>query len=287
MRLNKKAIIVATCAACTLGLAAGCAPQQSENAGAAAPSGDGGAVPQEQKLTPEQQAVIDGAEGTTNEDIDENYYPGKEYLDNLWDRWDQVATEYAPEVRTLPNGQMVQRTPTEYEVNPDAWQIQAGSNSYNTYWLDADNRGCESCHADMNSLLKHLPYEHPVAWNDELDNKTTLQQCLFCHSYAPGYIAKQYEFGTLMHAVHYGSRTKSDFVNQYQGDCMSCHTPPRTVRAWSCGISRNTIACGESTTSRTCRAISRSIKRGRRARAACSRTTGCTPTTTTCATARA
>lgn len=223
MRLNKKAIIVATCAACTLGLAAGCAPQQSENAGAAAPSGDGGAVPQEQKLTPEQQAVIDGAEGTTNEDIDENYYPGKEYLDNLWDRWDQVATEYAPEVRTLPNGQMVQRTPTEYEVNPDAWQIQAGSNSYNTYWLDADNRGCESCHADMNSLLKHLPYEHPVAWNDELDNKTTLQQCLFCHSYAPGYIAKQYEFGTLMHAVHYGSRTKSDFVNQYQGDCMSCH----------------------------------------------------------------
>ena len=223
MRLNKKAIIVATCAACTLGLAAGCAPQQSENAGAAAPSGDGGAVPQEQKLTPEQQAVIDGAEGTTNEDIDENYYPGKEYLDNLWDRWDQVATEYAPEVRTLPNGQMVQRTPTEYEVNPDAWQIQAGSNSYNTYWLDADNRGCESCHADMNSLLKHLPYEHPVAWNDELDNKTTLQQCLFCHSYAPGYIAKQYEFGTLIHNVHYGLVSDGRFEDEYKGNCYSCH----------------------------------------------------------------
>ena len=61
MRLNKKAIIVATCAACTLGLAAGCAPQQSENAGAAAPSGDGGAVPQEQKLTPEQQARVEAA----------------------------------------------------------------------------------------------------------------------------------------------------------------------------------------------------------------------------------
>ncbi len=26
-----------------------------------------------------------------------------------------------------------------------------------------------------------------------------------------------------MHAVHYGSRTKSDFCDQYQGDCMSCH----------------------------------------------------------------
>ena len=75
----------------------------------------------------------------------------------------------------------------------------------------------------MNALLKNLPYEHPVAWNDELDNKMTVQQCLFCHSYAPGYIAKQYEFGTLMHAVHYNTRNKAEFANDYQGDCMSCH----------------------------------------------------------------
>ena len=61
------------------------------------------------------------------------------------------------------------------------------------------------------------------AWNDELDNKMTVQQCLFCHSYAPGYIAKQYEFGTLMHAVHYNTRNKAEFANDYQGDCMSCH----------------------------------------------------------------
>ena len=142
MRFNKKAIIVATCAACTLGLAAGCAPQQSETA-RTAPAADDGAAKQEQNLTPEQQTIIDGEEGTTNDDINEEFYPGKEYLDGLWYRWDQVADEYAPEVRTLPNGQMVQRTPTEYAVDPDAWQIQAGSNSYNTYWLDADNRGCE------------------------------------------------------------------------------------------------------------------------------------------------
>ena len=62
-----------------------------------------------------------------------------------------------------------------------------------------------------------------MAWNDELDNKMTVQQCLFCHSYAPGYIAKQYEFGTLMHAVHYNTRNKAEFANDYQGDCMSCH----------------------------------------------------------------
>ena len=73
-----KGAAAGTMSVAAMGALGGCAPQQSENAGAAAPSGDGGAVPQEQKLTPEQQAVIDGAEGTTNEDIDENYYPGKE-----------------------------------------------------------------------------------------------------------------------------------------------------------------------------------------------------------------
>lgn len=225
MSVKKRLVVTTIGLACTFCLIAGCAPQQEGGQpSAGGDSNAGGAKPQaEESLTPEQQAIIDGEEGTTNADINEDYYPGKEYLDGLWDRWDQVAEEYAPEIRTLPNGQMVQRTPTEYEVNPDAWQIQANSNSYNTYWLDADNRGCESCHPDMNALLKNLPYEHPIAWNDELDNKTTVQQCLFCHSYAPGYIAKQYEFGTLMHSVHYNTRNKAEFSGEYQGDCMSCH----------------------------------------------------------------
>lgn len=287
MRLNKKAIIVATCAACTLGLAAGCAPQQSENAGAAAPSGDGGAVPQEQKLTPEQQAVIDGAEGTTNEDIDENYYPGKEYLDNLWDRWDQVATEYAPEVRTLPNGQMVQRTPTEYEVNPDAWQIQAGSNSYNTYWLDADNRGCESCHADMNSLLKHLPYEHPVAERrvGQQDHAAAVPVLPLLRS------GLHREAVRVRHAHARRSLRIAHEERLRQPVSGRLHVLPQRHRE-RCGpgaVGSHEIRSpvGNQRRRETCRAISRSIKRGRRARAACSRTTGCTPTTTTCATARA
>lgn len=220
MHLKKTIVTTTICLVCGLSLVAGCAPQQSEQA--ANKANEGAAKPQS-PLTDEQKAVIEGREGITNEDINEDQYPGKEYLDGLWDRWDSIASEVAPEIRTLPNGQMVQRTPTEYEVNPDAWQIQAGSNSYNTYWLDSDNRGCESCHADMNSLLKHLPYEHPVAWNDELDNKTTLQQCLFCHSYAPGYLAKQYEFGTLMHGIHFGALGKEKFANEYGGNCMSCH----------------------------------------------------------------
>ncbi|WP_417143407.1 molybdopterin-dependent oxidoreductase [Raoultibacter massiliensis] len=224
MSVKKRLVITTMCLACTFGLIAGCSPSQEAQQQPSGGGDSGDTKPTaEESLTPEQQAIIDGEEGTTNSDINDEFYPGKEYLNGLWDRWDQIAEEYAPEIRTLPNGQMVQRTPTEYEVNPDAWQIQAGSNSYNTYWLDADNRGCESCHPDMNSLLKNLPYEHPVAWNDELDNKTTLQQCLFCHSYAPGYIAKQYEFGTLMHGIHFGARNKAEFATEFQGDCMSCH----------------------------------------------------------------
>lgn len=98
MRFNKHLIIAATCAVCAVGLAAGCAPQQAES-GPGTSGGDAGQgqePSQEESLTPEQQAVIDGAEGTTNADINEDFYPGKEYLDNLWDRWDQVARNTRP-----------------------------------------------------------------------------------------------------------------------------------------------------------------------------------------------
>ena len=222
MSIKSKIAIIAACLTCAFCCIAGCAPQEQPNqTPASAPTANESA--EETAVTPEQQKVIDGEEGITNADINEEAYPGKEYLDGLYDRWATIGEEHAPEIRTLPNGQMVQRTPTEYEVNPDAWQIQAGSNSYNTYWLGSDDRGCESCHADLDALLKNLPYEHPVAWNDALGNETTVQQCLFCHSYAPGYIAKQYEFGTLMHGIHYSGPGKGKFEGDYEGSCMSCH----------------------------------------------------------------
>lgn len=192
MSIKSKIAATTVCLACMLCCVAGCAPQaQEEQAPASTPAAS--EKSEESAVTPEQQKVIDGEEGITNADINEDAYPGKEYLNGLWDRWETIGEEHAPEIRALPDGKIVQRTPTEYEANPDAWQTQAGSNSYNTYWLGADNRGCESCHADLDALLKNLPYEHPVTWNDALDNETTLQQCLLCRSYAPGHIAKQYD----------------------------------------------------------------------------------------------
>ena len=42
-------------------------------------------------------------------------YPGKEYIIDNYDKWDEIAEQYAPEIRQLPNGKLVQRTPSEYE----------------------------------------------------------------------------------------------------------------------------------------------------------------------------
>lgn len=218
---DKRRIIFAVSLACAVGLgglALSVAPTLSQ--GEEAPAEE--AAAEQEAPAVDAETVIAGGEGTVNEVINDDQYPGKSYMDEIYTYWDDVAETYAPEIRTMPDGTMVQRTPTEYTVDPAAWQITGNSNSYNTYWLDADNRGCESCHPDLNATLQEMEYLHPVSWNDELGNKTTVQQCLFCHSYAPGYITKQYEFGTLMHGIHFG-RNRTVFEDSYGGNCMSCH----------------------------------------------------------------
>lgn len=230
MSAKHKLVGLSLCLACGLFAAAGCAPQ-------GATSGDGNesaenpnsqssttATTEEREYTDEQKAVIAGEEGATTYDaIDAEAFPGKDYIDQLYDKWADIAVEYAPEIRTLPDGRMVQRTPTEYQIEAGTWQTQAETNSYNTYWLDADSKGCLSCHVDLSTLIKNLAFEHPTVWNDELSNQLTVQECIDCHRYAPGYISISQDFGTLMHSVHYGSRHKAEFEDTYDGGCMSCH----------------------------------------------------------------
>lgn len=147
-------------------------------------------------------------------------WPGYNWLQDHYAKWDQLAKDYAPEIRTLKNGVKVQRTPSENQIY--GWMAQSNSISYNTYYLDADHRGCEACHQDLNELLKNSNYEHPAFWNDALAPWTTVAQCLICHTYAPGYIAKQYDFGTMIHGIHYGTRTKKTF-EALSGNCQTCH----------------------------------------------------------------
>ncbi|MFR4803227.1 MAG: hypothetical protein ACLT98_07875 [Eggerthellaceae bacterium] len=58
----------------------------------------------------------------------------------------EINEEYAPEVRTLADGTKVQRTPpsTGLPLEPPVRRAL-----YNTYWLDADNRGCNARHVDL------------------------------------------------------------------------------------------------------------------------------------------
>lgn len=64
---------------------------------------------------------------------------------------------------------------------------------------------------------------HPSPNSPALDAEMTVDQCLFCHTYSPGYIPTQYEFGTLIHNIHYGLEADGQFEDEYKGNCYSCH----------------------------------------------------------------
>ncbi|MDO4493519.1 MAG: molybdopterin-dependent oxidoreductase [Clostridia bacterium] len=152
----------------------------------------------------EAPAVVEDPLGAAND-----------YINELNDRWKKIGEDYAPEIRTLDNGVKVQRTPSEYQIT--GWMWQSDTISYNTYWLDADNRGCLACHKSLDDLIMNMNYEHPAFWNTELGVNTGVQQCLICHTLADGYITSNYDFGTLIHAIHYAKDS------HYTGNCMSCH----------------------------------------------------------------
>ena len=86
--------------------------------------------------------------------VDDPIGEAQDYLTRLNDEWKAIGEEYAPEVRTLKNGVKVQRTPSEYQIT--GWMWQSDTISYNTYWLDADHRGCQACHVSLDDLIKNM-----------------------------------------------------------------------------------------------------------------------------------
>lgn len=150
----------------------------------------------------------------------DEYYEGMTFIADMFDTWANIGEEHAPEVRTLQSGVKVQRTPSEYGVY--AWMINGENISYNTYFLNADNRGCGACHENLNDTLRNMPFQHPAVWNDALDNQGTVESCLFCHTYTHGYCISDYDFGTFIHGLHYGPDVKNVFETM-DGTCTSCH----------------------------------------------------------------
>lgn len=142
-------------------------------------------------------------------------YPGKEYIVENYEKWEQIAQDYAPKILEYPNGQLVQRTPTEYEC--PHWMQQSWTISYNTYYLDADNRGCSGCHVDLNATIKGMEYKHAVLENDALNTYSDVNQCISCHR------DNGDDFGRLMHSIHSNTRNNSKFTEGFDGSCQSCH----------------------------------------------------------------
>lgn len=140
--------------------------------------------------------------------------------------WRSVSEKYAPEIRTLKNGIKVQRTPSEYQCYNYGHPVKNGI-SYNNKYLNADNRGCNACHIDLQDTMRNMDYQHPTVWNDGYYFWMDVEQCMLCH------YPNHYELAPIIHGLHYGSAQES--FEKMGGDCMSCHymsTFPDHVQLW-------------------------------------------------------
>jgi len=128
------------------------------------------------------------------------------------------ADLYNPTIITLADGTQIQRTPTEGEVfstldGSYTYHMPTETVPYNTYYLKADAKGCNACHADLAKTLEDMEYDHTNLTN-VMGIQLTVQMCLDCHTYGAGYLTNQYSFGSLIHGIH---------STEQNNDCWSCH----------------------------------------------------------------
>lgn len=139
---------------------------------------------------------------------------GEEFEQNLDEKWADIASEYAPKVTELDDGTLIQRTPGDTSYF-QMYYVNGGNLSYNTKYLDADSRGCNSCHDDLAQTLLDGDFFH-LELDNGLGTTTTVDDCRICHDYGYGYMDKQNQLGTLIHGIHQRSGVSND--------CMACHT---------------------------------------------------------------
>ena len=99
------------------------------------------------------------------------------------------------------NGTLVQRTPN----SADGY----GDNQPNVYYLNADGRGCDSCHDDLEATLFALRPFH-VGMVGGYDNEWNVTECITCHTdETPNWIGT---IAPTIHSLHDGIAT-----------CEACH----------------------------------------------------------------
>lgn len=135
------------------------------------------------------------------------------------------AEQYAPAVKTLSNGVKVQRTPSS-----NATGFHTDYNlGYNNFALNADNRGCGTCHEALETTVGAWTeigdvrdYPHPVL-DSGFNSEYTVSMCMDCHNntgHIPANKVSAGSFGALMHGYH--DKRNAAFTAM-GGDCWSCH----------------------------------------------------------------
>ncbi len=96
--------------------------------------------------------------------------------------------------------------------------------TWNENYLNAGNRGCNSCHTDLNDVMDAahagLEYDHPitrVGFSNSY-NATILDGCLSCHDIHSSDYGNY--FADAIHTRHYSSQA---FTDTFAGNCWSCH----------------------------------------------------------------
>jgi len=121
-----------------------------------------------------------------------------------------TSQQFQPEVETLDDGTVIQRTPTESadDTTLDTSYIYyyqtddtTATEPYNTYYLHADEKGCNACHENLADTLANMDYDH-VDLRNSYGIQITEQMCEDCHTFGYGYITNQNSFGSLIHGIH-------------------------------------------------------------------------------------
>lgn len=132
---------------------------------------------------------------------------------------DQYIADNTPTVKVKDDGTQIQTVPED--IGYDTYKVNDFMPSFNLNYLNGENRGCNSCHDDLAELVSNMPdFDHqditrcaPVQY--------TVQMCIDCHTWQPGYITQQYSFGDLMHMIH--TQKNADAFSSMGGNCFSCH----------------------------------------------------------------
>lgn len=118
--------------------------------------------------------------------------------------------DYAPQVHYTDDGVAYQLTPSETTENNRRLTTPDDQKPYNTYWLKADERGCESCHGNLGEFIVNMPSTTHLNIIGAV-NDMTIDGCNYCHVGGSSSQPRPQQLGSIIHAAHPDQ------------DCWTCH----------------------------------------------------------------